>query len=208
MKKSLRFLMIIGLCSLMTACGGQIKSDKTDTVKLLVENDPNTFTDSRDGKVYKTVKIGDQIWMAENLNYEMEGTYYLGDTAEVYYNKYGRLYSRKAAMLASPPGWHLPTKEEWNKLTEYLGGKTEAGDKMKSLSGWGKYSQATNSSGFTALSGGGRGFGIIGYSGLWWTSTQEDSDSFYYRYLKADRTDILYGVGGRNEAFSVRCVKD
>ena len=103
-------------------------------------NQKGTFTDSRDGKTYKTVKIGNQEWMAENLAYlpsvslysngsNMEPRYYVYDyygtnvaTAkqQANYNTYGVLYNWPAAKAACPPGWHLPTDAEWTALENYL----------------------------------------------------------------------------------------
>ena len=123
------------------------------------------FKDARDGQIYKSVKIGNQVWMAENLNYD-----YNEGTAKSYcYNdepdscaKYGRLYFWSAAMDSAgvfsdggkgcgygvtcsvsepvrgicPEGWHLPSKEEWSVLFEAVGGEDVAGTKLKSTSGW------------------------------------------------------------------------
>ena len=79
------------------------------------------FTDDRDGQVYKTSKIGDQWWMAENFRYNSEqGSYwYWDDQAE--YEEFGKLYTQGAAIKDAPEGWHLPTYEEWEILESYLG---------------------------------------------------------------------------------------
>ena len=104
------------------------------------------FTDLRDGKTYKTVKIGYQVWMAENLNYETDSSCCYEDK-KFFCHKFGRLYSWNAAMQACPAGWHLPSDNEWKTLFEAVGGEsvlddmtirfyTTAGKKLKSSNGW------------------------------------------------------------------------
>ncbi len=80
----------------------------------------DTLTDVRDGKTYKTVKIGEQTWMAENLNFDNTGSYCYANKQENC-DKYGRLYTWEAAKNVCPTGWHLPTEEEWQQLEKYLG---------------------------------------------------------------------------------------
>lgn len=94
-----------------------VKHNNEDSISVKEEGNSEIFTDSRDGKKYRTVKIGDQIWMAENLNYS-SGTCYKKEDANC--DRYGRLYTWKDALDASPEGWHLPSKEEWQTLTVIL----------------------------------------------------------------------------------------
>lgn len=115
-----------------------------------------TLTDSRDGRVYKTVKIGNQWWMAENFNYNSpKSVYYDNDSTT--YQEYGRLYEWQEANDYAPTGWYLPTEDEWDELVVYLGGEDVAGGKMKEtgLKHW-EYPNtgATNESGFTAIGAG------------------------------------------------------
>ena len=92
------------------------KVTQTDTTstQTSTQND-STFTDTRDGKTYRIVKLGEQIWMAENLNYEMDDGVksWCNGNKQENCDKYGRLYTYKSATYACPPGWRLPEVEEW-----------------------------------------------------------------------------------------------
>ena len=115
----------------------------------------NTLKDSRDGKAYKTVKIGDQVWMAENLDYET-GNAVCGE--KEYMTLFGCLYSWDEAKTACPGGWHLPSQAEWNTLIEFVGDSATAGKILKATTTWsdkGHYKDGTDDYGFTALPGGG-----------------------------------------------------
>ena len=97
--------------------------NELDTEGLrIVAQIPETFTDSRDGKTYKTVKIGNQTWMAENLNFTTAEGSWCYDDDTVNCNKYGRLYSWETARDVCPAGWHLPSKAEFETLLSNVGG--------------------------------------------------------------------------------------
>lgn len=177
-----------------------------------------TFTDSRDGKTYKTVTIGTQTWMAENLAYKAKsGCYAYGwdsDNKKANAAKYGYLYEWKAAKKACPPGWHLPTKDEWEILIGYLGGEKVAGLEMKSRVGWGENDKGTDRYGFSALPGGYRvdngDFDHLGDAAHWWTATEIDKYCAWNWIVFKGDPRIITGSYGKSAggAMSVRCVKD
>ncbi len=123
-----------------------------------------TFTDSRDGQTYRTVTIGSQIWMAENLKYAVENSYcYENDESKC---EYGRLYSWSSAKenKLCPDGWHIPFFEEWEILSDAVGGKDVAGMKLRSNKGWGEKDNGVDNYKFTLLPSGVRHGD--GYEGL------------------------------------------
>jgi uncharacterized protein (TIGR02145 family) len=194
-----------------------------------------TFVDMRDGKSYATVQIGNQCWMAENLNIgtivnsssnqtnNNEIEKYCFDNSEPYCDIYGGLYQWDEMMQyltiqgvqgICPGGWHLPTDAEWTALTTYLGGESVAGGKMKETgtSHWNSPNYgATNSSGFTALPGGYRFTnGAIfdkGYNGHWWSSSQSDASNAWYRYLSTSYAQVYRFSNNILQGFAVRCLK-
>ena len=191
-----------------------------------------------DGNSYSTVAIGNQIWMKENLKVSkyrngeaiptgLSNTTWAETTTGAYaiYNNdasnnttYGKLYNWYAIAdprNVCPIGWHVPNDAEWTTLTTFLSGESVAGGKMKSTGTQYWFSpnaSATNESGFTGLPGGYRyDTGTFGYSGglgAWWSSTAQDSNNAWYRYLF-----YYYGAAYRFDAnkhygYSVRCIKD
>ena len=201
---------------------------------------PN-ITDA-EGNSYKTITIGTQQWMAENLKVSKysDGTTIPNITgitewknnatgAWVYYDndaannaKYGKLYNWYAVSKTSngnknvcPIGWHVPTDAEWTVLTDYLGGTTVAGGKLKEVDTTSWYSpntDATNTSLFTGLPGGNRYnngyYSGIGLNGNWWSSSESNTNDAWYRDL-----DYYNGVASRNysvkyNGLSVRCLRD
>jgi uncharacterized protein (TIGR02145 family) len=201
-------------------CGNKLKNNakvcpKCGTCPVCGTSVTNTFTDTRDGKVYKTVKIGNQVWIAENLAYDAKGSKcYNNDPANC--QKYGRLYDWETAKKACPSGWHLPTKEEWQELINFVGGKKIAGKKLKAKSGWkshmGKSGNGTNDYGFAALPGGygnSKGkFDRICLKGYWWSATKYNASEVHSPFMAYDSDKVELLEYSENDLFSVRCLKD
>lgn len=168
------------------------------------------FIDKRDNQQYKWVKIGNMIWMAENLNYKSPKSWnYNNETG----NNYGRLYSWKAAVNSCPKGWHLPTDNEWVKLTDQFGGATVSGRKIRAKYGWkNTYFKGSDKSHFSALPAGERKPNGI-YTGegnitVWWSSKEYQSSFAWSRSLGFDPDEVLRSYEDKSSGFSVRCVKD
>ncbi|MFC2118077.1 FISUMP domain-containing protein [Bacteroidota bacterium] len=179
------------------------------------------FTDQRDCETYKTVQIGNQVWMAENLRYKAYTRDYCPyNDDESYIYPYGYLYDWETACIVCPPGWHLPSWGEWTELIDYLGGEKIAGGKMKEK-GKGLWvspnTGATNESGFSALPGGLRnpiiwdgGYFDLGIRAWFWTSREEIWD-YVWVILLGNNYDIVKIIDNmviKKYAISVRCVKD
>jgi uncharacterized protein (TIGR02145 family) len=208
---------------------GEVKTFKT------LQQETGTFTDARDNVTYKWVKIGNQVWMAENLratkyndgtyisnitnqttwNNLTSGAYCYYDNSSSYSTTYGCLYNWYAVNTGklAPTGWHVPTDAEWTTLSDYLGGEDIAGGHLKSTTGWDSpNTNADNSSGFSALPGGCRtssGFYSEGLGGTWWSST-ETSSVYAWVWSLLYYYGNLYGssYGLKFSGYSVRCVRD
>jgi uncharacterized protein (TIGR02145 family) len=183
------------------------------------------------GKTYKTAKIGKQTWMAENLNYEAEGSLCHEDNP-ANCAKYGRLYKWRLAMKVCPEGWHLPSNAEWDELYRFVDGNkgTEspyqsktAGKHLKAVSGWNEDGNGTDKYSFSALPGGlgflDGSFGILGSVDIfgsvgdrsyWWSASKYESSSDHaYSRLMGYYNDYAYWVKSvKSDLLSVRCVKD
>jgi uncharacterized protein (TIGR02145 family) len=177
-----------------------------------VAQQTGTFTDSRDGKTYKKVKIGTQTWMAENLSYKATSECWAYGKNQGNVTKYGYLYSWESAKGACPTGWHLPSDSEWTELITYLGGEYLAGKKLKSTSGWDDDGNGTNTSRFSALPGGGRvsdgKFVEVGNDGAWWSFTEFDAATAWQWNLNSDEEEAYRNKEDKQTGLSVRCIKD
>jgi uncharacterized protein (TIGR02145 family) len=213
------------------------------------------FTDPRDGKEYKTIKIGELVWLAENLSYNASGSVCY-DNRPANCEKYGRLYNWATAMALPskcngksgdpeidgydsdcktetakhqgicPTGWHIPTANDWQKLSDYAKSET-AGKKLKAKEGWHSGGNGTDAYGFSALPGGyhGKSFGGVGFlgmgtSGLWWSAnpincTDNEVDYGFNCFSCAWKLEFNYEEDfldcysySSESGFSVRCIKD
>jgi len=177
------------------------------------------FTDPRDNKTYKTTKIGSQVWMAENLNYNASGSKCY-DNKESNCQKYGRLYNWETANVACPNGWHTPSNADWNVLMKYINPDCEdnswcagVGVKLKAASGWGNDKNGTDDYGFSALPGGlsntGSSFSRIGDVGGWWSSSEENDNIAYSRGMfLVSGEGVSYIKVDKKVFYSVRCVQN
>ncbi|MFO7656810.1 MAG: FISUMP domain-containing protein [Bacteroidales bacterium] len=172
-------------------------------------NQTGAITDSRDGKTYKTIQMGTQWWMAENLKYSSVNSWFYQNDS-ITYSVYGKLYNYESAQNACPLGWHIPSNTEW-KILEYNIGITDTA----STSEW----HGTNEA-YKLFLGGSMGFNII-FGGQYtngfynseatiagfWTSTQTVTSNAWYRGFNIERGDIHHYSFSKDSRFSVRCIK-
>jgi len=183
-----------------------------------------TVTDPRDNQSYPTVRIGNQTWMAKNLNFNASGSVCY-DNQQSNCDIYGRLYDWATAMgfesdcnvnsCASqiqtphhrgicPVGWHIPSDDEWEALTDFVG--ANAGTKLKSNSRW----DGTNEYGFSALPGGygnGGSFSYVGSYGFWWSATENDAGYAWIRSMNSGHENVFRGWDIKSFQFSVACLQ-
>jgi uncharacterized protein (TIGR02145 family) len=205
---------------------------KPDTLQIIVYD---FIVDSRDGQRYKTIWIGSQNWMAQNLNYRnstgstdtVGGCY---DYNATNCTTYGRLYNWAEVMALSntynsaswggsdlmhqgvcPSDWHVPSDTEWTSLTTSIGDAASVGVKLKSISGW-IYNNGEDSYRFRALPGGYRtfdgSFSDVGSYTFFWSSSESYVGHAWSRYLHSGYTYLTRYDFGKVEGYSVRCLKD
>ena len=189
------------------------------------------FTDQRDNRTYKTVKVGDQVWLAENFAYvpyvcqpdsfdcgvwvyDYNGNDVSAAKETPEYQKYGALYNWSAARDLAPEGWHLPSDEEWKELEEHIGidsldienkewrGDNNEANKLK----------VNGETGLDVLFGGwmtdyGK-FNFINEHANFWCSTEFDQERGYERLIGVNNGKIGRAAGNKGCGFSVRYIKD
>jgi len=229
-------LMLVTLMLINSSC----QKDNNNSISSPLFNSNVTYgsVTDYDGNLYKTVVIGTQTWIAENLrntHYQngesilevRDTTTWINLSTGAYcdYNNsssivatYGRLYNWyavKDSRNIAPNGWHVATEADWEVLTTYLGGESIAGGKLKEigLTHWqSPNTGATNETGFTGLPG---GFcfvdGVSFYMGSiarWWSSTKIDNTSAQGRVMAYNSGEFHIGSYSMLFGLSVRCVKD
>jgi uncharacterized protein (TIGR02145 family) len=215
-------------------------------------NYKNTLLDERDGQSYKVVKIGNQYWMAENLKYlpyvnlredvsADEARYYIynnNDTAlsiaisHENYTEYGVLYNHTAALTACPPGWRLPSDEDWGILELELGideheleqnawRGTNQGSRLAGHADlWVQGNLVTNpyfgETGFNAKPAGfmhyhyfdANNYQYLSTNAIFWTSTNLSGLTYYVRNILSYQTKIERTYARARSGLSIRCVKE
>lgn len=227
----------VPVCSEIAVGDGQEKVEVKILYKQMVKHEhelSSLIIDERDGKKYKIMKIGNQIWMAENVNYNTKGSVcYDHDPKNC--EQYGRLYDWHTAMdldsvcnnkdcskqLQSihqgicPAGFHVPTAAEWRELIDFTGGLSLAGAKLKSSNGWQAYSGAGNGTddfGFNALPGGYFSYyqtflGLFQNANFWAAVNSDavDADRFM---IESSISKADLGIEGKEIKYSLRCIKN
>jgi uncharacterized protein (TIGR02145 family) len=215
----------------MLSCSSDSDDDSGSIIFCSGNTHPyGSFTDTRDSMEYKTIVIGTQVWMAQNLNYNDDTSVcYKEDNSNC--DKYGRLYNWAEAMEACPAGWRLPSTSDWDTLMEYVQTNNDssyasgseasiAGMHLKATCGWSSLDEQSSGNGldtygFAALPGGcyngNPNSSISGNNGCWWSS-HEDDDINEYAYFRriSYSNDNAYWVSNYKNGwrFSVRCVQN
>lgn len=187
-----------------------------------------------EGRIYHTVKIGEQCWFRENLNVGVRidgiqnqdpaNTFiekYCFDDNEENCDLYGGLYQWDEMMSYAsspgsggicPEGWSIPSDQEWTALTDFLGGEAVAGTKLKSADGWFGNGNGTNISGFTGLPNGNRGnngvFNDLTRMAYFWSSTPAGASEAWNRKLYFDSDGVTKYNSFKTNGFAVRCIRE
>ena len=232
MKKRL-FQFSLLFTGLLTACIFDSEDEEEwDAAKVCPETGTNSygmpnrgsFTDERDGQVYKYTTIGNQVWMAQNLNYDIEGSSCLFQEDNCV--ERGRHYPFALVMGGGlcPKGWHVPSLDEWDKLVKSVDGPGVGAVHLKSTSGWnplnpGERSNGNDECGFSALPVSREKAVHQGYDAFFMTSTDrcdlgsdcENYSRYFYAKRMESKSDSItqnYYLVQYGENQAIRCVKD
>ncbi|HRW62201.1 MAG TPA: FISUMP domain-containing protein [Bacteroidales bacterium] len=229
---------IIMISLIIEGCGGgnQHNSLQQNANHENKERLEGTVTDI-DGNIYKTIKIGNQEWMAENLkvirfqngdpiyqakseddwyNYGSGPVWCIYENNDEYGKKYGRIYNWAAVTDSrglAPEGWRIPNDADWDALADFLGGFKIAGIKLKSTTDWNDYRGGTNESGFNGLPGGRKAinntFYDMGNAAYFYSSSNDRIGQGFKEYCLLRGNNLLnIGYGNANfDARYVRCIK-
>ena len=217
-----KYILVIGLIFLALGC---------EKEKPCSDFETSVMVDERDGQRYKIVKIGEQCWMAENLNYYTPtGSWYYDNDSINYSKPYGRLYLWETVMKGSsssnenpsgvrgisPKGWHIPSVSEWEQLYDYLISQGLNADDLKEAGTehWSYPNSGTNKTFFSAIPTGtvynnGNSFANIDYQTTFLSSTIDNNTGGVWGYgIDCDKSDIRKAPLGLQNGWSIRCGKD
>ena len=203
-----------------TSSSTPIEDLSSSSIKI-PEPEEGTLTDSRDGKTYKTVVIGTQTWMAENLNYAATSSVCPLENS-AYCTKYGRLYLPGGASTYCPSGWHVPSLSEWTVLYNYVdanNGAEGVGKSLKSTTGWYEAGITVGKRMAVATGKDQFGFSALPAGSCWWDTPSWNcysDDEARFLTSEGEILQILYdsdvitqeeNSDGGNVKVSVRCLK-
>ena len=223
--------LLVAVAAIVSSCttDAEDESDSFDAAKVCPESGRGTFTDDRDGQVYKYTTIGNQVWMAENLKYDAEYSVclesYRESSVKVYQNfceDFGRFYTlqKKGSYLEKidesfatsvcPEGWRIPSIDEWTEMIESIGSMNSelTSRRLRDSEYWTFGGAGTDDCAFSvhpagAYTGDVRGLSYFGFDAIFWTSTVDSLGQI--KTIKISN-DIL--VFNNLPKMSIRCVKD
>jgi len=189
------------------------EAERLAKIAANIKANSGTMTDARDKKTYKTIKIGTQNWMAQNLDFQAKNSKCWGEKPDNC-STYGRLYDWENAKSACPAGWRLPNDADWDLLTATAGGKEIAGAKLKKNEGWNKVSydrpgNGEDEFGFAGQAGGRADatYNGMGQQGCWWSFNEKNATNGNYRRMLHSASTFASIDDPKTNRFSVRCVQ-
>jgi len=226
-QKFVSFIYLALFAVLFSSCtedGTSASEEPVDTFDASVvcpQNLRGTFTDARDGQVYKYTTIGNQVWMAENLKFDAPYSVCY-DKIDGFCDTFGRFYSlhvngeffdvfdQELLDTICPAGWRVPTMDEWLILYDNMGGEGKAGRRLMSASDFGEgYTPGSDDCGFNSLPAGswllnGNLGADVFFSAVYWTSTAESLNATYVCIV--DPTRVAFWIN--EPKMTIRCVKN
>lgn len=192
---SFALLLALSACTDSDSGSGTNMDEDSKTAGKCVDVPDGAFCDSRNGQVYKTAEIGGQVWTVENMNYYMVGSYCFDD-ADSNCSKYGRLYDHSTSFHICKDGWHVPSKDEAEKLLKFLSRNRDYLKVFKALSAGIRKKDGT--------------YSLKGEKAYFWISTYLVDHGYCYMEFSSDNETGSLACDGmdQGDALSLRCVKD
>ncbi len=220
-------LILLAFVSMLSYAGNIVFDAFIEPSNMSASPDTSRFVDPRDGNSYKTIKVGNRVWMAENLRYSKDiplGTsksnkphvYNPNGKAENV-EQYGYLYNWYAAEKACPDGWHLPSNSDWKQLKNAVGGENIGSQLAVRADLWNDGALERNTSfgksGFSVLPAGSfdeKTYANFGSFAYFWSATVYEyyESNAYFRYIYYNYSGVVSNYSNKSDGFSVRCVKD